>query len=766
MKPKSNSARFLLSSFIILHGAALHADNLTWDGGGGDASWLTGANWVGDPASPPAFGVDSVQTFNATSPLNTDNYLGAATTIGTLAFNADADTDVNIRFYSNGTGAGGSATDLTFDVTTDSAAINVNADATGNFTLGVGAASILLSDNLVVTHNGTGSLTINRPIAMAPTFNALKLTKEGTGTVILGAVNTYNGGTTINGGTIKAGIGSIFNTGNGTPVVINSSGTLDINGKGVFITAFSGSGTLDNTSASGNTVQIGLNNVGGTFSGLIKNTGGGALSLWKWGSGTTVLSGLNTHTGITWCVGGTLSVDSISNVAAPAPSALGQPDSTNGNIRFGSGSSSAGTLRYTGPTTSTDRPIELRGTTSGGALNAAGTGPITFTGNVIAYGAGSKTFTLTGTSTFDNIFAGEIADNSEVNKTSLLKNGVGTWLVTANNPYTGTTTVGAGILWVNGNHLVGDVYSVLAPGTLGGTGTISASVAVTGEIAPGMSLGTLSTGPLVLNNGGALAMEINTSTVAADQIIVTGDVTRPGAAANLTVTDLGANVVLPLGTKFTLVDYSGTWDPANILDFNGSPVPNNSTIVVGANTFAVKYDDATAMTLTTVESTATPFETWINGFAAQIPNAADREADKDPDGDGINNFAEFALKGDPASGSNNGLVAVLTQDTDVPADTKELTLIAAVLRGALFAPNANNAQQASADGVVYIVEGSLALESWSSPVSALAAGTNTAPVASGLTEDLTGTDWEYRTFVLDASEGLSNKGFLRVKISE
>ena len=56
----------------------------------------------------------------------------------------------------------------------------------------------------------------------------------------LAAVNTYSGGTTIDEGVIKAGSASIFNTGNGMAVVINSAGTLDVNGKAVLISSFSG----------------------------------------------------------------------------------------------------------------------------------------------------------------------------------------------------------------------------------------------------------------------------------------------------------------------------------------------------------------------------------------------------------------------------------------------------------------------------------------------------------------------------------------------
>jgi hypothetical protein len=51
------------------------------------------------------------------------------------------------------------------------------------------------------------------------------------------------------------------------------------------------------------------------------------------------------------------------------------------------------------------------------------------------------------------------------------------------------------------------------------------------------------------------------------------------------------------------------------------------------------------------------------------------------------------------------------------------------------------------------------------PDSAVSVGSasDTAPAATGL-PSLAATAWEYRTFKLDASEGLPGKGFLRAKI--
>jgi autotransporter-associated beta strand protein len=155
-----------------------------------------------------------------------------------------------------------------------------------------------------------------------------------------------------------------------------------------------------------------------------------------------------------------------------------------------------------------------------------------------------------------------------------------------------------------------------------------------------------------------------------------------------------------------------------------------------------------------------PFVAWIDTFTS-LTNPADKTKDADPDLDGMNNLAEFALKGNPDNGSNNGLTAFLLQDTTPPVGN-ELTYIIAVRDGATFVSGVGGVQTASilADGLSYTVQGSINLVFPGSAVSHVSTS-NTAPATTGL-PDLTGTSWEYHTFRLNASEGLTGKGFLRV----
>ena len=154
---------------------------------------------------------------------------------------------------------------------------------------------------------------------------------------------------------------------------------------------------------------------------------------------------------------------------------------------------------------------------------------------------------------------------------------------------------------------------------------------------------------------------------------------------------------------------------------------------------------------------ASGYATWIAGFGLSLP---DQAKNADPDGDGHNNLYEFAFEGDPTSATNTGLLKSVVQDATAPAGN-EFTLVAAVRRGAAFASGPGGVQTATRDGVTYTAEGTVDLGAYTGSVSH-AGPSDTAP---GL-PDLTGTDWEYHTFSLDSSEGLTGEGFLRIRVSE
>jgi autotransporter-associated beta strand protein len=200
-----------------------------------------------------------------------------------------------------------------------------------------------------------------------------------------------------------------------------------------------------------------------TLNGIIK--GSGNLSFSANNNGKITLGGANTYSGRTLIVGGsniagvgmTVSVSSINRVSGgSSSSSLGAPAAGNGTIGISS-TSFTSTLIYTGVGETTDRAIDLAGTTGGAKIQADGSGPVTFSSNFTATGAGSKTLTLQGSNTGLNTVGGTIVDNSGVNKTSLVKAQAGTWVLAGANTYSGGTTISGGTLAIGSGSIVGNV---------------------------------------------------------------------------------------------------------------------------------------------------------------------------------------------------------------------------------------------------------------------------------------------------------------------
>ncbi len=114
------------------------------------------------------------------------------------------------------------------------------------------------------------------------------------GTLTLGHANTYQGGTTINSGTVKLGNSSALGTG-----AVSVNGTLDLAGYSPTINGLSGGGHIGNSSTSSNSVLT--ISGGGTFNGAISDTlGSGAkTTALTVSGGTLTLGGNNTYTGAT-----------------------------------------------------------------------------------------------------------------------------------------------------------------------------------------------------------------------------------------------------------------------------------------------------------------------------------------------------------------------------------------------------------------------------------------------------------------------------------
>jgi hypothetical protein len=144
----------------------------------------------------------------------------------------------------------------------------------------------------------------------------------------------------------------------------------------------------------------------------------------------------------------------------------------------------------------------------------------------------------------------------------IVKAGLGTVNLAGTAVFGGTAEVTAGLLLVDGVLAGSGNLSVGWEGTLGGHGAIERPVSVSGKLAPGNSIGTLTTTAASLLSGSVL--EIQASASAADKLIVGGPLSITEATMQVRV-DLDTPVLA--GTSFDVVAFasrSGEFEAVDI----------------------------------------------------------------------------------------------------------------------------------------------------------------------------------------------------------
>ena len=358
---------------------------------------------------------------------------------------ADLGPSGNLNFYGGGFRW---ATGTNFDLS----------GRTVNLSTGGGVFDTSLATSPVVFANAIGN------------SGAGGLTKTGVGTLTLNAASTYAGTTTAAGGTLAMGINQAIGSGR---LAVTTAGTFDmgafnatvssLNLGADFANAITGSGTLtvtgDATLNQGSIAPI----LAGSMN-LIKQTAAQT---------ATVINGSNSFTGFTHVQDGTLAIGTVAD--AGANSSLGAPTGGNAIIRLGNGTTTGTlTIDSTGAAGTTNRPIDLAGTTGGGTINNNGTAALTLNGNTSSSFYGSKTLTLGGTATgFTNLVAGNITNG--LGTVALTKADAGTWRLSGTNTFTGTVAVTGGRLEVTGNTNNG--VSITNPAGVGQTSIGNAAAA-------------------------------------------------------------------------------------------------------------------------------------------------------------------------------------------------------------------------------------------------------------------------------------------------
>lgn len=550
--------------------------------------------------------------------------------------------------------------------------------------------------------------------------NNYNFTKTGAGRFTLTNENTFTGTATISGGILE--LGHATNTIADTAPVNVNGGTLDIADNtdtiGV-LTVTSGSitgtsGVLTATSCAGKS---------GTVSAILASStnlsGTNTTWLTKDTSGNLELSAANTFTGNITSTAGriTLANSQALGVADPDPEGsnrkgiISQGNSRSiwlkggitipSNIDFWVSSNSFDGGGINNESDDNEIQSQINFGTGLASLNiSSADGTLTISGN-IRMTASIRTLYLGGVSEEDNTISGNITETlSNGNPNSaimpVIKQGDSKWILSGTNTYKGDTTVNGGTLvFTNGGSQKFYPKSDATSNKITGNGST-----------------------IILD--GALDIDLTDAASALD-------------TTSWLLVDVD-NLDETFGINFTVTGFTealaSTW-----------------TITSGGSLYTFTESDGR---LVKTAATNSPFQDWMStNFPLVSPNGAG----DDPDGDGVNNLAEFAFSGNPGDGSNNGLKRFGIEDV---GGTNHLTYTFACRSGATFAGTAPAI--ASVDGVDYSVRASLDLSDFT-----LAVDEVSPAITTGLPAAPAG--YTYRTFRVTDSQSTNPKAFIQVKTS-
>lgn len=521
------------------------AASVVWRGSGGAWDLASSQNWLRSSA-PDIFVAGDAVTFDATGATAPMVTLSAALPVASLTVNAASDytfTGVGSIYGAGGLTKNGTGmltinttNDYTGPTTVNSGVLAIANLANAGTPSSIGAASASASN--LVLNGGTLRLTglqtnTNRSATLGAAGGTLEvalanssmlisgsisgsgaLTKAGPGTLLLGATNTYTGGTIINGGTIYLAGSNANRNALGSGAVTLNNGTLTMaDVQNYDLAAWN---LIVPAGATGWLNADGRCTLTGTLS------GGGMFNFYTGYVRTELTGNWSAFTGVI-------------NVVT---------DEDGGDFRLGNGAGMPAAEVHLAP----DVYMYSR----------AGTGTTTFNigalsgeaGSVVNAGVGSgaganypATWRVGGRNT-DAVFAGVIQGTSAV-----IKTGTATWTLSGANTYTGATTVQAGALIVTGS-LSGSNVTVQNGATLGGNGTI--------------------TGDVTINAGGRLAFVAANGTISG--LNITGNLALNGT---ISVTPAPGSSAVAQGS-YTIATYSGTLSGSPT--FVWSPPPGSTQI--------------------------------------------------------------------------------------------------------------------------------------------------------------------------------------------
>lgn len=665
---------------------------------------------------------------------------------------------------------------------------------TGSNSLNLGSGVAALSSNRIVTVSGS-TLSVG-----GISGSGRSLTKEGAGTLEVGA-STYSGSTVVNGGTLKANSTTSFSSSSSVTLADAAGVVLDLSGFNQTINFLTGGGSSGGNLVLGTSTLTTGTVASATLGGTITGTG----ALIKNSSGTLTLSGNNSgFTGTTTVNGGVLAVgDLVNNSLGSGNLSLNNGSilqargtftrtvGTGNGIASGNGGFAAvgGNLTVNFGGASAAINLSSGGNVFGGGLvfgspfadskviiqNPIGVNNFNSTRPVVVNsGAGGDSAEL----------AGVISGGPAGGQSALRKSGSGRLIYSAANTFSGDTRVDGGTLEI-ANDLalqnsaidttgvgVFDFTPVTTP-TIGGLkGGVNLASAITSGYSgiTALTLNTFNAAPLtpysysgVIANGAA-GMSL-TKSGAGTQVLsgvntYTGDTIITSGTLSLTNACLADGADVRVSAVGTLnLDYAGT-DTVDEFYLNGVQQFSGTWGAIGSGATHQTARITGTGILNVVTGSADAYGSWALSKGLDDSDAAHSSArSADPDGDGVNNLAEFAFDGDPLSAASDG--KIVGKIATVGGD-QVLTLTLPVRTGATFS-GATEQVSGLVDTIIYRVQGSADLGTFGNVISEVTGG-DAAAIQSGLPGLSSG--WSYRSFRTAGTVSTVSKDFMRARVTE
>ena len=620
-----------------------NATNVVWVGNGVANTWNTvgATNWL-DGAALTYFRSGDTALFNAVGAANPNVDISGSVSPASLTVNAATD------YSFSGAGSIDGAMSLT---KTNAGRLTISSTNlfTGgvNFKGGTVSVPVLTADGVASPLGQSGALSLDGG-ALEYTGGNVTWARNLALGAAGGTMSVTNSGTTLTQSGQLTGAGVLTKTGNGTLTLNNSANSYTggsvVNAGTLRITQVAGAGSSNITLNTGGTLSIGAvkpaNTISVAGSSILSGGDGGGLS------GAAVIDGagdlvLAVTTGVFDISGSMASYSgtmTLSNAGGASVRFNGTTGSSLATFDLGVGTMDL-MVRNSALNINIGGLKGTAGTTLSGRGGSSNNGPTTH--HVGANGANT---------TFDGIIRDGSGGGSST--TAIVKTGTGKLTLTANNTYTGTTTVSNGTLQVNG--LLGATAVTVTGGTLAGTGTNGGTVVVqTGAtIAPGASAGTLTvSGSVQLDSGSTTSMEIDAGNSTNDLLTTSSTITYGGTlnVTNLSGT-LAAGQIYKLfnaqdgfsylgafdgGTNLPTLGGGLAWDTTGLAT-NGTisvysaisinPTPTNLTFTAGGGNLTLAWpSDHTGWTLQTQTNTRSvglkvPTNNWFDVAGSAATN--------------------------------------------------------------------------------------------------------------------------------------------------